>query len=788
MKNRTFIFKNSVLAIAVSGALASLSGTAFAASAAGETELQEVVVKGEKTTGKGGLPQNLPANSAGYSAQELFEQVNVINTEDIVKYSPDTSTRKRYIGDRNAIIQTRTAGPTSSARSLVYLDGILISNLLGNSFAYPPRWNMVSPEEINRVDFFFGPHSAQFPGNSIGTTVFLTTKMPQEFVATAKVQAFRENFKLYGTNSSFNGNKEELLLGSKAGNFTYVMTANHLESQGHPMQFAAFGQSSTLATGADKKIVSGVQRDTDLTGASRLILGGTSIDTTRQENFKIKVAYDFSPNTQLSYNLGLWQNRTFNRVDSYVRDASGNVVLTGNVNIDGYRYSLANSFAENRLDQEHWFNALTLKSKVSEKFDWEAIAGSYKIGDEQRASLPGGTTTTIAGKTYYGTYQKNGSGDGWQTFDLRGNWRSGEGRGRNLNEATFGYHYDQYKLNASQYYTTLNNNGDWQSTNDRNQANTANVGKTSTQALYLQDAVRLGQSSRLIAGGRYEQWEATGGSNAKVDTTTGILSKVNYDDRSLERFSPKVAFEQGLSENWLAKLSLSQAYRFPTVTELFQSITVGNALTVNNPNLKPENAHVGELTVERYLNKGLLRLSIFEEDMHDALVSQLTTVPNSSQVSTIIQNVDHVRTRGATLAYQERDVLVKGLDLTGSATFASSRTLENVANRSYEGKSYIGIPKWRLTGVSTYHFNDTASFTLAGRYSGRQYNTLDNSDTNPNTYTGNSSLFVIDTRFTYAIQKNLKLAIGIDNLNNYKYYYYHPMNQRTLHAEVKYDF
>ena len=85
----------------------------------------------------GGLPCNLSANSAGYSAKEIHEQVNVINTEDIVKYSPDTMTRKRYIGDRNAIIETRTASVTASARSLVYADGFPAVEPAGQQLQLP---------------------------------------------------------------------------------------------------------------------------------------------------------------------------------------------------------------------------------------------------------------------------------------------------------------------------------------------------------------------------------------------------------------------------------------------------------------------------------------------------------------------------------------------------------------------------------------------------------------------------------------------------------------------------
>ena len=54
--------------------------------------------------------------------------------------------RKRYIGDRNALIGGRSFGTLQPSRALVYLDGYLISNFLGRFDA--PRWNMISPEAI----------------------------------------------------------------------------------------------------------------------------------------------------------------------------------------------------------------------------------------------------------------------------------------------------------------------------------------------------------------------------------------------------------------------------------------------------------------------------------------------------------------------------------------------------------------------------------------------------------------------------------------------------------------
>ncbi len=238
--------------------------------------------------------------------------------------------------------------------------------------------------------------------------------------------------------------------------------------------------------------------------------------------------------------------------------------------------------------------------------------------------------------------------------------------------------------------------------------------------------------------------------------------------------------------DWLLRASLGKAYRMPTVSELFQGSISSGAIVNNDPNLKPEKAISGELTAERDLGKGLLRMTLFQDDAYDALYSQtdITVFPTVTN----IQNIDKIRTRGIELAFQGKDVGLRGLDLSGSVTYADSEILKNDKNSASVGKTQPRVPDWRATAAATWHQGDSLSYTLAARYSGRQFNTLDNTDINPSTYGGTSSFFVVDARVNYKLAKQYTASIGVDNLNNYKHYLAHPMPQRTFHAEVKFDY
>src|SRR6476661_8375297 len=123
--------------------------------------------------------EHTPNTKQSVDAGELRTTTNVRNTEDALRYFPSLVVRKRHIGDTQAPLATRTSGVGSSARSLIYADGVLLSALIGNNNSFAsPRWAMVSPEEIEKVDVLYGPFSAQYPGNAIGAVVTLRRGCP----------------------------------------------------------------------------------------------------------------------------------------------------------------------------------------------------------------------------------------------------------------------------------------------------------------------------------------------------------------------------------------------------------------------------------------------------------------------------------------------------------------------------------------------------------------------------------------------------------------------------------
>jgi iron complex outermembrane recepter protein len=157
-----------------------------------------------------------------------------------------------------------------------------------------------------------------------------------------------------------------------------------------------------------------------------------------------------------------------------------------------------------------------------------------------------------------------------------------------------------------------------------------------------------------------------------------------------------------------------------------------------------------------------------------------------------VQNVGRIATRGLEAAFSGSDIFARGLDLQASLTYAHSVIKENAGFVAVPGdtlgKRQPNIPRWRASALASYRFSPAWSTSIGARYSDRQFRTLDNADVNGNTYFGVSRFFVVDVRARWQVSKTVAAALGIDNLNNDKYWNFHPYPQRTFVAELRADF
>lgn len=718
---------------------------------------------------------DVPNTTASKTAADLRVQ-NLFNPEDALNYVPNLTIRKRYIGDRNALIGGRSFSMLQAPRGLVFMDGYLLSNFLGRFDA--PRWNMVAPEEIERIDVLYGPYSATYPGNSIGTTVAIRTRRPEDLTMSVRTTAFNERFDEYGLEDDYAGYQVSGFLGDRFDSGAwFTLAANRQDATGHPMQYYtvstdAAGQFPAV-TGAATP-VTGVKFDRDPQGRRRAVFGASSgaIDHTIQNQVKLRGGYAFTDWFEAEGFVALWRNDTVNENRTLMRDLAGSEVWSGRVQVDGIVFNVpATALAPSTREEQHVQWGTTLRTTRTDGWNASLVYSEYDIRED--STLQANTPDPVAAAGGPGTNTER-DGTGWQTFEVQGvytpvadDWTGGN------HTLAVGFHQNEYQLANPVYNTTH-----WR---QRAGVLAQDVfGETRLKAWYLQDEWRTSDQWSLTLGVRYEDWSAfRGGQRA------GAVA-IDYPERTDSAISPKATLAYVPEDSWTLRLSAGRGVRFPTVAELFQGTSTASSIIVNDPNLRPERSDSVDFSVEHWLDWGQLRVSIFQDDVRDSIFGQtnVTVTPNVTNV----QNVDRVRTRGVETAFSIAPPSIASLSFDGSLAYARAKILENDNFPVSVGKIWPRIPKWRGNLQAVWRPTESWLTSLGLRYSGRMFGRLENDDINPDTYGGVSRLTMLDARVAYMTANNIELALGVDNLTDERAYQSHPYSGRTGFLEARWSF
>src|SRR3990172_416279 len=397
--------------------VAAFSANVYAVGVGTDVQLAPVAVTGVGV--RAPLAADIPSSTESKTAEELREQ-NLINPEDALRYVPNTTIRKRYIGDRNALIGGRDFGTLQPSRALVYVDDYLISNFLGRFDA--PRWNMVTPEAIERVDVLYGPYSALFPGNSIGTTVVMTERAPEMTEGSVRLTGNSQDFDLYGDSDDYNGSQLSAYVGGKGKSGVWgSLSFNHQDSQGQPMSYANATASAATnlfpAVAGPATTVTGILYDIEPKGIHRAVFGATSIEHTGQDTAKLKLGCAFTPALEGSALLGWWTNDSTVKNRTFLHDATGSGIWSGVVTDGTNTFNLAaTAFAPSTRDEEHLQFGATLKTKRESGWNGSIVTSGYRIVSD--AARQANNPDPVAASGGAGTVTRR-DGTGWDTFEMQ---------------------------------------------------------------------------------------------------------------------------------------------------------------------------------------------------------------------------------------------------------------------------------------------------------------------------------------------------------------------------------
>ena len=727
-----------------------------------------------------------------------IEQQNAQTTEEVLKYMPSLQIRQRYVGDPNGMLGIRGADMFSTARSMVYADGMPLHNFLQASWSGAPRWSLVGPNEIDSVDVVYGPFSAEYSGNSMGGVVNINTHLPHKQEFHLESSLFIQPYKVYGPDKgTFIGDRQYVSYGNRfQDKLTVFLSYNRLEAQGHPQSY--FIDNTGLFDVPGGVAVSGGIRTRDKRGTPSIIYGDTGPEKVNTHLFKGKFGYNITSDLLALLTVAYEDlSRKQHHARNYLYDTNGNPFWggaallcnsavtcsnPGNASLDGTRFDVVQSGFSDSHDKRETLNlSLALRGSLTPLWDIDTTLSYFDVLKDIRAAA------------FFNHADPANTGIG-QIQDFRKfNWLNYDLKLSTpilLNNEKLsllaGYHFDQNHLSFRQYALT-----DYASlTRGAQQTNRANDGRTSTHAIFAQSTFHFLPQWDVTVGLRQEWWEAS----------KGVASNVAVPDRTETATSPKVSlgYEPG---QWKFRYSFGRAHRFPVIAELFQSLGTPTSILTANALLKPENGVHHNFMVEYGLPKGYVRVNVFRDDIKDT-IRQITSASGVLTTSAF-QNIGEVGTTGVELLFEQRNILGTRFDLMFNGTWMNAKVEDGPVvkftestgvpdNYNLTGKQVIRLPHWRANFFGTYHVTDAWDVSLSDSYTSDSYNDPDNKDYVNNVFSSQSDFFFMDfkTSYRHRFHNGLKsrFSFGISNLNNDKAWVYHPYPQRTYLVEATFSY
>jgi iron complex outermembrane receptor protein len=763
-------------------------------------QVKETVFKEMVVTGETERDSHYTSPSTRVTRAQI-ERQNAQTTEEVLKYMPSLQIRQRYVGDPNGVLGIRGADMFSTARNMVYADGLPLHNFLQASFNGAPRWSMVGPNEIDSVDIVYGPFSAEYSGNSIGGVVNIKTRMPRKQEFYVETSLFIQPYKLYGPDKgTFIGDRQYVSYGNRIQDrFTVFLAYNRLEAQSHPQSY--FIDNTGLIDSPGGTPVTGGIRTPDTRGTPSIIYGDTGPEKVNTHLLKGKFGYDITTDLQAIFTVA-YEDRTRNQNrpqnylagittgDPYWGGAAVPCCAPGNASQGGTRFDVVRQGLGGSQDKRETLNlGLQLRGALTPNWNIDTTISHFDVLKDIRASAF--FNASDPGNTGAGQIQdfKKFS---WLNYDLK--LSSPVLLGNEKVSFMAGYHFDQYNLSFRQYslldYATL--------TRGALQPGRNNDGQTSTHAMFAQSAFRFLPGWDVTVGVRQEWWSAT----------KGVVGSTPVPDRDESALSPKVSlgYEPG---QWKYRYSFGRAHRFPVIAELYQSLSNPNFILTANAQLRPENGVHHNFMVEYGLPKGYIRVNAFRDDIKDA-IQQVQTVSGVLTTSAF-QNIDQTSTTGVELIFDQRRILGSKFDFMFNGTWMNAKvdkgpvidfTAPNHAlpppgepgpdSFNLTGKQRIRLPHWRANFFATYNATEAWDISLSGRYTSDSFNDLDNRDRINNVFGAQSDFFFMDfkTSYRHKFQNGLRsrFSFGITNLNNDKAFVFHPYPQRTYLVEAAFSY
>jgi len=216
----------------------------------------------------------------------------------------------------------------------------------------------------------------------------------------------------------------------------------------------------------------------------------------------------------------------------------------------------------------------------------------------------------------------------------------------------------------------------------------------------------------LTAGARWDWWKNFGGSRM-----AGPVPASAIPDNTASIVNPKFSLLYRVSNRVCIGISVYQAFRAPTLNELYRDFSSSGFTFLSNERLEPERLTGGDMKIEVELLPDD-RLRFRATGHYDVIKDQILFV-TQGLTSARRQNIGEGRSVGTDIELKSRfdDRLYMALGYS----FVDSIMTSFPGNPSREGLRIPNVSRHQVTAAITIGRPDLAELTLQGRYLSRQF-------------------------------------------------------------------
>jgi outer membrane receptor protein involved in Fe transport len=255
----------------------------------------------------------------------------------------------------------------------------------------------------------------------------------------------------------------------------------------------------------------------------------------------------------------------------------------------------------------------------------------------------------------------------------------------------------------------------------------------------------VGPQLRALIGARVDRWSELDGHRRESDLATGVASRDDhYGDRRDTEFNPSAGLVWTPAKAVRVRLAAQQAFRRPTLNELYRPFRQGANVTEANPALRTEQVTSGEVgvewTVPGFLTGKLpagataaesltLSAAAFWNDLHDAVGNvTLARGPGTFPLFGTIAaggvgrqrlNLDRTRVQGLELS--ARCQLSREFSFTAEYLYDDATVRRAAVAPALVGKRLAQVPRQSGTLAAAWRMPGGLTLTPRVRWIGRQF-------------------------------------------------------------------